>query len=1000
MVVLTCPECSAESPQDFRFCPGCGSPLSASEPARRTRKVVTALFCDVAGSTALAEQLDPEILGRVLGRYFGVMRETIERHGGSVEKFIGDAVMAVFGIPRVHEDDALRAVRAAAEIRERLPAVAREVGVELRFRTGVNTGRVMMGAGGSTVIGDAINVAARLEQAAAPGEILLGDETLRLVRDAVRVEPLDPLRLKGKSEPVPAYRLVSVDPTSPGVARHFDVALVDRERELTALEEAWERSVRASSCQLFTVIGAAGVGKSRLVSELLTRLGDRVTVLTGRCLHYGEGITFWPVVEALSAVGSRAHEVVARLGSGTAARPEELFWDVRELLESLARERPVLLHVDDLQWAEALLLDLLEHVIDLSRQAPILVLCTARSGLFEYRPEWGAGQPNATTVLLDPFGPADSRALLERLGDRLDPVAQARVVTAGDGNPLFLLEMAALAQERGTVEMPPTIQALLAARIEHLDAEERELLEHGAVEGEVFHRDAIEAMASERLARRLDTLLAGLVRKELVRAHPPAFRGEQAFRFRHILIRDAAYDLLAKATRAELHERFAAWLEEQASDVVEFDELAGWHQEQAVRYARELGERSDPELSARAARHLHIAGHQASRRADAAGARNLLERALELASTDAGRRALVAIDLAAELLMLGEQGRVDELLTSCESDPEVAARAALLRLEWQASTGTTTLAEIEPRLTGLLAELAAAGDEHGLARAHMLGYRVNWVRSHAAAAGREARLAAEHAERAGDEGLKARALAFYVSTMIFGPAHVRSFAAELEWVASVGRGGILECVIEWGLSTIARLEGRLVDARRHAEAARDAGRALGAWLEAGGWDAIREVEVLEGNLDGALAALERCDAIFEQTGETALRSTVLARIADLHAVRGEPGAALDAIARCEALSAAEDAVNFALTNGARARLSLLAGDVEAAARSAAEAVEHAFSAEFPWWQAYAKLGQAEAFAAAGRRQEAIAAARDAIAVCAARGDRPWRERAQAVLDEL
>ena len=427
---------------------------------------------------------------------------------------------------------------------------------------------------------------------------------------------------------------MSVDPTSPGVTRHFDVALVDRERELLALEEAWERSVRESSCQLFTVIGAAGVGKSRLVSELLTRLGDRVTVLAGRCLHYGEGITFWPVVEALSAVGARAQEVVARLGSGTAARPEELFWDVRELLGSLARERPVLLHVDDLQWGESLLLDLLEHVVELSREAPILLLCTARSGLLEYRPGWGAGRPNATTVLLDPFGPADSRALLERLGDRLDPVAQARVVTAGDGNPLFLLEMAALAQERGTVEMPPTIQALLAARIEHLDADERELLEHGAVEGEVFHRDAVEGMASERLARRLDTLLAGLVRKELIRPHPPAIHGEQAFRFRHILIRDAAYDLLAKATRAELHERFAGWLEDVASDVVEFDELAGWHQEQAVRYAGELGEQSAPGLGARAARHLHIAGHQASRRADAAGARNLLERALELASSD------------------------------------------------------------------------------------------------------------------------------------------------------------------------------------------------------------------------------------------------------------------------------------------------------------------------------------------------------------------------------
>jgi class 3 adenylate cyclase len=983
-----------------RFCPGCGSPLGGVEPVRRSRKIVTALFCDVAGSTALGEQVDPEIFDRILGRYFEVMRETIERHGGSVEKFIGDAVMAVFGVPRVHEDDALRAVRAAAEIRDRLPAVAAETGFELSFRTGVNTGRVLMAAGENSVLGDAINVAARLEQAAAPGEILLGDETLRLVRDAVRVEPLDPLRLKGKSEPVPAYRLLSVEPVSPGVSRHFDVALVDRKRELLLLQEIWERSVRESSCHLFTMIGDAGVGKSRLVAELLSRLGDRVTVLAGRCLHYGEGITFWPIVEALSTVGARAQQVVARLSSGTAARPEELFWDVRELLESLGRERPVLVHVDDLQWAEPLLLDLLEHAADLARGSPILVLCTARTGLFEFRPGWGAGRSNATAVLLEPFGPADSRALLERLGDQLDPVERARLITAGDGNPLFLLEMAAVARERGTAEMPLTIQALLAARIEHLDVDERELLELGAVEGEVFHRDAIAAIASPRLAPRLDAVLGALVRKELIRPHPPAISGEEAFRFRHILIRDAAYDLLAKATRAEVHRGFADWLEENATDFVDFVELAGWHQEQAIRYTSELGERADPELGARAAHHLHLAGRLASRRADAAGARNLLERALELAPAGDSLRALIAIDLAAELLLLGEQGRVDELLTGCESDPEVAARAALLRLEWQASTGTTPLAEIEPRLNALLAELAATGDEDGLARAHMLGYRCQWVRSHAAAAGREARLAAEHAERAGDEGLRARALAFYITTMIFGPAHVHEFARELEWVASTGRGSILSCVVEWGRSTIARLEGRLVDARRHAEAARDAGRSLGAWLEAGGWDAIREVETLEGNLDAALAALQRCDAIFERTGESALRSTVLARIADLHATRGDREAAHEAIARSEELSAAEDAVNFALTDGARARLALRDGEAEAATRWAASAVGHAFSAEFPWWQTYAKLGQAEALAAVGRREEAIEAAREAIAVCAARGDRPWRERAQALLDEL
>ena len=276
---------------------------------------MTALFCDVTGSTALGEELDPEVLRGVMNRYFAEIRATIERHGGTVEKFIGDAVMAVFGIPRVQEDDALRAVRAAAEIRERLPWCRRHGG-GVALPTGVNTGPVLAGEGENLAIGDAVNVAARLEQAAEPGEIVLGAETLRLVRDAVEVEALQPLSLKGKSEPVPAFRLVRVDPAAPGVARHLDVPLVGRERELRVLRQAWDRTVEESGCHLFTLLGAAGVGKSRLVAELLSGVGDGATVLRGRCLHYGEGITFWPLVEALTPVGEPAHRVLERLKRG------------------------------------------------------------------------------------------------------------------------------------------------------------------------------------------------------------------------------------------------------------------------------------------------------------------------------------------------------------------------------------------------------------------------------------------------------------------------------------------------------------------------------------------------------------------------------------------------------------------------------------------------------------------------------------------------------------
>ena len=309
-------------------------------------------------------------------------------------------------------------------------------------------------------------------------------------------------------------------------------------------------------------------------------------MLRGRCLHYGEGITFWPLIEALSPIGEPTHALLHRLDRGGAAAAEELFWEVRRLLESLALEHPVILHVDDLQWAQPMLLDLLDHVADLSRGAPILVLCTARPELLEDRPAWAAGRLNATTALLEPLDAASSERLLEQLDDGLDAVARERVIAVSEGNPLFLEEVAALARERGTVSMPATIQALLAARLERLPEAERELLERGAVEGQVFHRLAIRALASGRLADEIEQRLAGLVRKELIRPHPATFRGDEAFRFRHLLIRDAAYDTLPKTERADLHERFADWLERVGEELAELDEIAGWHLRGAALPAR------------------------------------------------------------------------------------------------------------------------------------------------------------------------------------------------------------------------------------------------------------------------------------------------------------------------------------------------------------------------------------------------------------------------------
>ena len=556
--MITCERCSSESPSGSRFCGACGASLAESSAPPAARKVVTSLFCDIANSTALGENLDPEVLHGLISRYFDDISGTIERHGGTVQKFAGDAVLAVFGFPRLHEDDALRAVRAAAEIQTRLPALAERTGAALKLRTGINTGLVVTDVGRTLVMGDAVNVAARLEQAAAPGEILLGAETLRLVRDAVEVEQLAPLSLKGKSEPVPAFRLLRVEPVGPGVARRFDIPLVDRERELGMVRAAWEAAVAESGCRLLTVLGAAGVGKSRLVAELLDQLGGAATALSGSCLPYGEGITFWALIEALASAGDGALPVIDHLSQGGTATREELFLEVRRLLESMARERPVILHIDDLQWAEPMLLELLRHVVELSAGAPILLLCTARPELLDDHPAWSEDMPRAESVLLTALPSADCETLLDHLDDQLGREARVRIIRTSEGNPLFLQEMAVLAREHGAVEVPPSIQALLAARLEHLTSTERELLERGAVEGQVFHRSAVMAMAG---VGDVESQLADLVRKDLIRPHPTVVPGDEAFRFRHLLIRDAAYERLPKAMRADLHQRYARWLE-------------------------------------------------------------------------------------------------------------------------------------------------------------------------------------------------------------------------------------------------------------------------------------------------------------------------------------------------------------------------------------------------------------------------------------------------------
>ena len=538
--MIKCPNCGTDNPEEFKFCGNCAARLTPAAAAREQRKTVTVLFCDVTGSTSLAETADPEALRALLARYFERMKAIVESHGGTVEKFIGDAVMAVFGVPQVHEDDALRAVRAAIEMRDALP----ELGIQARI--GINTGEVVTGTAERLATGDAVNVAARLQQAAAPQEILIGRDTYGLVEAVVDAQEGEELTLRGKAQPVLAYRLNGLTGTP---ARRNEAPWSGARRSSVACATPTTRRSRDSSCQLFTVLGNAGVGKSRLVHEFLDGLD--ATVVQAACLSYGNGITYWPVIEVIGQLmlirpGVKLDDDLESLlrQEPFTAPSDQIAWAFRKLLEDTARERPLVVVFDDIQWAEPKFLDLIEHVADLARDAPILLLCMARPDLLDRRPAWAGGKLNATNLLLEPLSGSEAAEMVEALVGSMSEQARERVVEAAEGNPLFVEEMVALVRESGdeNVRVPPTIHALLAARLDQLEAPEREVLERGSIEGRLFHRGAVEALYPEE--HQVAAMLTALVRKDLVRPDKAELPGEDAFRFRHLLIRDAAYDAL------------------------------------------------------------------------------------------------------------------------------------------------------------------------------------------------------------------------------------------------------------------------------------------------------------------------------------------------------------------------------------------------------------------------------------------------------------------------
>ena len=867
-----CASCGQENPEGFKFCGACGAPLEGAEAPREVRKTVTVVFCDLTGSTALGERLDPETVRATMRRYFEDSRTILERHGGTVEKFIGDAVMAVFGVPQAHEDDALRAVRAAVELRAAVATIG------LRARIGVNTGEVVAGEGDALVTGDAVNVAARLEQNAEPGEILIGQETQQLVRDAVQVEPVE-LELKGKSAPVAAYRLLQIDSESAGLVRRLDSPIVGRERELQRLRDDFDNVVSQRSSYLFTLLGAAGVGKSRLVEEFIRETADRARIVRGHCLHYGEGITYWPLVEVLLQLGADAEGVLAL------PSPNEAAVATRKLLEAEAAERPLVVVWDDIQWAEPTFLDLIEHITDWSRGAPIFVLCVARPELLQLRPAWGGGKANATSLMLEPLGSDETSTLIDNLlsgADLLD-TTRSRILQASEGNPLFVEEMLLMLQDNGDSEVvvPPTIQALLQARLDQLGGDERSVIERGAVEGEVFHRLPVAELASDQVRLGLDGHLAKLIRNELIRPETATMPGDDAFRFRHLLIRDAAYDSLPKETRADLHERFAFWIDEHVQ-LVEQDEIVGYHLEQAVLYRRELG-REDDALAAQAARRLGAAGRGALGRGDNSAAERLLERATTLPSQASPGRLEFVMDL---VLALMESARfddcrvwIDELATA--EDERLNTYATVLDPMVAHMSGRGSLESGRDALDRSVETFGRLGDERGLALARTVQGHVEWTACRAAAAAERYRAAITHAERAGLASLVNEALGNLCAIALFGPTPVDAAEAEIRALMKGTSGVGAQATALRALGRLAAIHGDVDEGRKLVEQGRaqlfDAGFVLHYAASA---MAMAFVEEQAGD-DERAASIQRAGLEqLTELGEHAYASTVAADLAN------------------------------------------------------------------------------------------------------------------------
>jgi class 3 adenylate cyclase/tetratricopeptide (TPR) repeat protein len=954
-----------------------------SAPSGSSRRTVTVLFCDVVDSTALGEQLDAETLRQVQTGYFDAVRGTLERHGGTVEKFIGDAVMAVFGLPVLHEDDALRALRAASELRVAIAPLDRRLaddhGLRWRIRVGVATGEVVAGdsaAAQGFATGGTVVVAQRLESSAQPSEVLLDDATYRLAAGAAIVEPVEPVPAKGKPEPVPAWRLIGVQSGVPGVPRRLDTPLVGRRNELARLREAYDQAVSERRCRLASVLGPAGIGKSRLVREFIAEMTGEATIRVGRCPPYGDGVTFLPVVEVLPD----------EMLEGTT---EEIFRRVRKSFEELARERPLVVCFDDLHWAEPTFLNLIDYLQGLVADAPVLLIGMARAELLEERPQWAPG-----AVVLAPLSPDEAEALLSELDAPAE--ARPRIAEAAEGNPLFAEQMAAMAAEEGvSFAVPPSIKALLAARLDKLPEDERAVVERAAVIGREFPLRAVSALAPQELRPEATAHVLALVRKDLVEPYPWAFAAdEDGFRFRHGLIREAAYDSIPKELRADIHEQYAAWFERYSGE----DVIVGYHLEQAFRFRRELGraDEATTELAQRAGGLLADAGGRAYHRDDTPAAINLLGRATALLPNGAPERPALLVLLGGALMKAGRFAEAEATLErACDTAREAGDRRSELRaiIERQQLRSFTDPAaitnEIERVTDEVIPELEELGDDLGLAKAWRLLSDVHVMASRFEARAEALERAITHARRVPEARSELDAyLGHLVQALHWGPTPATEGIERCrEFLAAAGESPALRAMLNAALGAMLACQGHFEEARRLYAESVELNERLGLTFRKAVWALFgAEIELLAGDPPAAEAELQRAYDTLEAMGESGARAVVAAVLAHALCVQERDDESWELVGLTEEITDPSDLFPQVLERTTKARLLVRQNAAGPAEEIAREALALAESTDCLALHAHARLALATALSHSGRHDEARELLDQARAIHEAKGN--------------